>query len=346
MTRRPVELALYRAGAALAAPLAGAWLDLRARRGKEVPERLGERRGIAAAPRPAGALTWIHAASVGESLAALPLVERLSIRGRALVTTGTATSAAMMADRLPRGALHQFAPLDAPQFARRFLDHWRPDALLLVESELWPNLLAATAARGAPVAIVNARMSDRAFARWSRRPQVARAVLADVSAVLARGEIDAERFMALGAPRVAAVGNLKWDAPPLPVDGVALARLAGLTAGRTIWLAASTHAGEEEIAGAVHASIAARLPRALTLVVPRHPQRGPEIARALAERGLSVALRSRREAPGADVDVYVADTMGELGLFYRLAPVVFVGGTLVPRGGQNPLEAARLGAAV
>ena len=341
--------AAWRTLASAAAPALGLWLRHRVRRGKEDPARLGERRGIASQARPAGRLVWIHAASVGEARSALPLLGAVlaaAPRAHALVTTGTLTSARMLDGALPARALHQFAPLDVPAWVARFLDHWRPDAALWFESELWPNTLAALASRGVPAALVNARMSEASFARWRRGGALLRPPLDGFAIVLAQTEETAARFAALGARDSRAVGNLKFDVDRLPAADDALAAARAALAGRPAWLAASTHPGEEEIVAAVHAQLAPRFPGLLTILVPRHASRGTEIARLLRGRGLAVAQRSAGEAPDPATAVWLADTMGELGLFYRLAPVVFVGGSLVAHGGQNPLEPAALETAI
>ena len=335
----------WRLAACAAAPTLPAYLRHRAGRGKEVPERVAERYGQGAA-RPEGPLAWLHAASVGEMLSLLPLVEALGSAApglRFLMTTGTRTSAELLERRLPPAlaprVMHRFVPLDVPRWVARFLDGWRPDAAVFAESELWPNLIAATAARGIPLALVNARMSDRSLRWWRRAPGLAREVLAPFALVLAQTEADAARFRALGAP-AHCLGNLKYAAPPLPADAAELARLRGVFGARPAWVAASTHPGEEAVVLRAHRRLAAAHPGLLTVIVPRHPERGPAVA-ALAE-GLSVARRAAGEDPGPGTAVLVADTLGELGLFYRLAACAFVGGSLVEHGGQNPLEPARL----
>lgn len=340
---------LYRLFTDAATPLVRRYLDYRVRHGKEDHARLRERYGEASEPRPDGALVWIHAASVGESLSMLPLIARLR-RDRPdlalLVTTGTVTSARLMRKRLPEGAIHQYAPLDRRAWIARFLDHWRPEAVLWVESELWPNALGEIRARGVPFVLVNARVSPRSFRGWQRMPAVARRLLASFDLCIAQSDEDAERLRALGAGRVVCRGNLKYAAAPLPADEAELARLARAIGDRPIWLAASTHAGEETIAAEVHARLRERFPNLLTLIVPRHPGRGAEIAAELGRTGRSVARRGAAEALLRDTEFYVADTMGELGLFFRLARIVYVGGSLVPHGGQNPLEPAKLGCAL
>jgi len=335
-----------------AAPGLNLLLQFRLRRGKEIPTRLAERRGVDPTPRPPGPLIWAHAASVGETMSFLPVLAALAAKAPALtllMTTGTVTSAELLARRIPdmgleSRVLHRFAPLDVPAWGARFLDHWRPDAGCLVESELWPNLLAACKRRGVPLMLMNARLSPRSHARWRRVPGVARTLLDCFDRIEARSEADAERLRSLGAKAVGVPGDLKFAAPPLPADPAELDRLRGLLNGRPVWLAASTHPGENAAIVEAHRLLAPRHPGLLTVIVPRHPERG----RAVAELAGAVAC-TRRAAPAdppAEGGVYVADTVGELGLWYRLAPVAFIGGSLIPHGGQNPLEAARLGCAI
>lgn len=338
---------VWRVVGRLARPLLWGLLAVRTARGKEDRGRRAERFGRPSRPRPEGPLIWVHAASVGEFSAVLPLVEAMVERGiAAVVTTGTVTSARIAADRLPAGALHQFVPLDVAPYISRFLDAWRPSAALFVESEVWPVALAETARRGIPRIVVNARLSARSYRRWRKLPATAQAMFGSVDLVLAQSEADGERFAGLGAATVEVTGNLKVDGPPPPADAAELAALAAMVGARPRWVAASTHRGEDEVVVVAHRLIAASRPDVLTVLVPRHPERGGRIAEIVTASGLGVALRSRGEPITPDTAVYVADTIGELGLFYRLAPVAFVGGSLVERGGQNPIEPARLGAAV
>ncbi|MBV9537602.1 MAG: 3-deoxy-D-manno-octulosonic acid transferase [Acidisphaera sp.] len=314
-------------------------LRRRVARGKEVRERLAERRGVDAAPRPAGTLLWLHGASVGEALSAIGVVRAFldaDASAHVLFTTNTVASARLLGERLPARAFHRFVPLDVPAWGARFLDHWRPDAAAFIESEIWPNLLAGCARRSVPVVLLNGRMSARSLRRWRRAPGFARAVLRRFERIEAQSAVDAERFAALGARQVRNAGNLKFAAAPLPVAADELARLKVLLMGRPVWIAASTHEGEEEIATAVHTALAARHEGLVTIIAPRHPER--RLALAGARRSLG--------GDPPDGGVWLADTMGELGLLYRLAPVAFVGGSLIPHGGQNPLEPARLGCAV
>jgi len=340
-------LLLYRAASGLLTPFAPRFLAWRAARDREDPARLSERMGIARIPRPSGRLVWLHGASIGESLALLPLIGAITRKGaHALATTGTLSSARVVGDRLPPGAIHQFVPLDCPAFARRFLDHWRPDAAVFAESELWPNLVFETRRRGAPLFLANARMSDRTVARWRRAPGMAAALLGAFETIFAQSEDDARRFAALGAQRVTVAGNLKYDAPPPPAEPQALAEFVAQVGSRPVWVAASTHEGEEEFCLAAHSILRSRFPDLLTIVAPRNARRGRDVAALARQTGATVALRSANERIGAGVQVFVADTFGEMGLWHRLASVVFVGKSLAEGGGQNPIEPAKLGAAI
>ena len=341
-------LTLYRGLWGIASMLAPLMLRARAGRGKEDPARIAERHGRASRPRPDGTLVWIHGASVGESLAALPLVGALLEKsGRhVLVTTGTVTSARLMAERLPPRAFHQYAPLDSAGAVKRFLDHWRPDLALFVESEFWPNLVLATRERGTPMALLNARMSERSYRGWTRASALAKLLLSSFDACLAQDDATASRLTRLGAKSVRVLGSLKADAPPLPVDQTAFDAFKTAVGSRPMFLAASTHPGEEDIVLDVAVKLHERRPDVLTIVVPRHPARGAEIEALSRARGFETQRRSTGALPVPTTAMYVADTLGELGLFYRAATFAFLGGSLIEHGGQNPLEPARLGTAV
>lgn len=341
-------LALYAGAMTLAAPGLRLMLARRLRRGKEIAERLPERRGIDATPRPQGRLLWLHAASVGETVSILPVLAAFTA-AEVLITTGTVTSATLLARRLPEFGLegrvrHRFVPLDVPGWAGRFLDHWRPDAAAFVESEIWPNLLRAAAARGIPLALVNARLSARSHARWRRVPGIARTLFGGFARVHAQAPGDAARLAGLGAPPAALVGNLKYAAPALAASDEELARLRGLLGWRPAWLAASTHPGEDAVVREVHRRLVPDFPGLLTILVPRHPERGAAIA---AGNDMPTTRRGLGEDPPAGAGMWIGDTLGELGLYYRLAGLAFMGKTLGgEQGGQNPLEPARLGCAV
>jgi len=339
---RPLPLALYAAATGLLAPFAPALLRARAEKGKEDPARLPERLGRASRPRPEGPLVWLHGVSVGETQSLLPLIDALRRRRpelALLVTSGTLTSAELLARRLPAGVIHQFAPVDAPAAVRRFLDHWRPDAGIFVESELWPNLILAAKARGVRLALLSARMTDASAKGWARSPASARALVGAFDLILPQDAGTAARLETLGA-RATGRLNLKLVGAALPADAAELARLTAALAGRSAVLAASTHPGEE----ATIAQAAREAGSQLLIVAPRHPDRGPAVAAELAALGFRVARRAAGEPLAADTIAYVADTLGELGLFLRLAAVVVMGGSFVDCiGGHNPLEAARLG---
>ena len=342
----PLPLRIYQRLSTAVVPLAPALIRRRLKQGKEDPARVGERRGLSQDVRPAGPLVWVHGASVGEVLAAASLVERLRGLGLSiLLTSGTVTSAAMVARRFPDDVIHQYIPYDMPCYVSRFLDHWRPSLGLFIESDLWPNLIM-TAAAQMPIVLINGRMSPRSFPRWRRAQATISALLSRFDCCLAQSAADAERFAALGSRNVVTTGNLKFDVPAPPADEARLALMTARTADRPIIVAASTHPGEEEMLIAAHRDLTASFPALLTVIVPRHPSRGAAVAALVSAAGLKPGLRSQGELPDGTTDIYVADTMGELGLFYRLTPIVFMGGSLIRHGGQNPIEAAKLGASI
>ncbi len=342
-------LAAYRALTALAEPLAPLWLDRRARSGKEERARLGERLARDDDARPRGRLAWLHGASVGEGLSLLPLVHALREADPALgllVTSGTVTSAALLAKRLPPDTAHRYVPLDLPGAARRFAARWRPDLAVFVESEVWPNLLAAVRREGARTALVSARLSARSLRGWTRAPAAARALFGGFDLVLAQDDATAAGLAALGARDDGRL-NLKLAGEPLPVDRDALLAMEGFLTDTHVWLAASTHPGEEEIV--LDAFGRADRSDARLVIVPRHPERGPAVAALARARGWRTGLRSAGDALDGSAFVYVADTLGELGTFYALADTggALIGGSLVAQiGGHNPLEALRRNCAV
>lgn len=345
----PLWPILYRSATAAATPLVRRYLEARRRRGKEDSARFAERFGIAALPRPEGPLLWVHAASVGEASSVLALVERILADRPAvevLMTTGTVAAARLLAERLPERVRHQFVPVDLPGAVERFLDHWHPNLAIWVESELWPNLVLATHRRGIPMLLANARLSTRSLARWRAVPGLVRPVLQCFALCLAQDEEQAKRFRKLGSGSAGSVGDLKTAAPPLVADPAALGILRRTIGARPVWFAASTHDGEEAIVAAAHTRIMRQHPGLLTIVAPRHPVRGPAVAAMLRARSLRVARRAAAETISDDIDIYLADTLGELGLFFRLAGIAFIGGSLVRKGGHNPFEAARLDCAV
>jgi 3-deoxy-D-manno-octulosonic-acid transferase len=345
--RLPAPLRAYRLFSAAITPLTPLLLAQRRRRGKEHHLRLPERRGVSVMARPPGPLVWLHGASIGELISVLPLIERLRAREvNVLVTSGTVSSGGLAEQRLPRDVIHQFVPLDVPRFVRRFLDHWQPDLVLFVESDLWPNIMVETSQRGVPMMLINGRLSENSFRRWRYLPGTIGDLLRRLDLCLARTPADAQRFGELGAPHVVTTGDLKLDVPAPPADRTKLAALNAAIGSRPVIAAASTHAGEETAMIDAHRRLRTNFPSLLTIIVPRHPERGPGVAEIARTAGLKTKLRSRGALPDATTDIYVADTVGELGIIYRLAPIVFVGGSLVRHGGQNPIEPAKLGAAI
>lgn len=343
------SLKLYRLATRALTPTLPLVLGYRERQGKEDRARRGERLGLASQPRGEGAFIWLHAASVGETNAVLPLMDELRRKRpsvRFLLTTGTVTSAELARDRLSTDDIHQYAPLDSPTYIKRFLDYWRPDLVAITESEIWPNTIMACYERNIPIALVNARMSDRSYKRWRKNRRTARPLFSRMQLILAQNERLARRFRELGGRNVKIAGNLKVDAPPLPVEEGALAELRRQIGERPVLLAASTHPGEDEQVIAAFQILKLTHPNLLLILAPRHPERGEGLAELSERKGLSTA---RRQAGGqivAELDVYIADTVGEMGLLYSLASVAFVGGSLIERGGQNPIEAIRLKTAV
>ena len=335
----------YRLITGIVAPLLPLWLYVRKLRGKEDAQRLRERFGYASKLRPKGTLVWLHAASVGESTSVLVLIEKIREKYpniHLLLTTGTVTSAKLMQKRLPGDVIHQYVPIDTPAATRRFIYHWRPDIAFWVESELWPNLVMEANEAESFMGIINGRMSEKSFAGWQKRPGIIRPMMSAFNIVFAQTQGDGKRFATLGTKDVRCVGNLKYDAAYLPCNEEDLITLQQATAGRKLWLAASTHPGEEMLIAKAHELLRTDNPDVLIIIVPRHPQRGMEIAANIP----GALLRSQSKTITADTQIYIADTLGELGLFYRLCEIVFMGGSLVKHGGQNPLEPGRLSCAI
>ncbi|MEM8785100.1 MAG: 3-deoxy-D-manno-octulosonic acid transferase [Pseudomonadota bacterium] len=344
----PFSLRLYARIMDAAGPLFRLWLAHRARKGKEIAERIGERFGEGLAPRPSGPILWVHGASVGEAFSALPLIDRLRATRPnlfILFTTGTVTSAALIAKRLPAPGVHQFMPLDRPRSVDAFLDHWSPDAVVWLESEIWPTCLQAIHHRGIPAALVNARMSDKTYRGWAARKPVFHFLMRSFQIAIPQNTETHERLSALGIGNIKHPANLKYSSADLPADEADLAPLRAALSKRPIFLAAQTGAGEEPLILEAASRIRERYPALLTIIVPRHPDRGDEIIRTVPQ-DIATARRSAGESPTEDTQVYLADTMGELGVFYRLAHLVFLGRSLVALGGSNLLEPARFAHAV
>ena len=345
----PLLLYGYRLLTWLLFPLAPLFLYLRVLRGRENPARLKERFGQSHVPRPKGALIWIHAASVGEVVSALPLIDKILDQHKSLhilLTSGTLTSADIVARQPRERVTHQFVPLDMPPYVRGFLRHWQPDAAIFVESEIWLNLLRQMKSLAIPVALINGRLSAQSFASWQRAPDTIKKLLSYFTLILAQDDIAAERLAKLGGKNINMPGNLKLDAAPLTFSQSDMDALATQIGTRPTWLAASTHEPEEHKAAQAHIALKAAHKNLLTFIVPRHPHRGGEIKQQCTALGLRVAQRSLGEAIKTDTDIYLGDTIGEMGLFYRLVDIAFIGGSLVPHGGQNPIEAAQIGTAI
>ncbi|MCM2342998.1 MAG: 3-deoxy-D-manno-octulosonic acid transferase [Alphaproteobacteria bacterium] len=327
-------------------------LEYRRARGKEDGARIEERYGIAAQPRPAGPLVWIHGASVGEAQSTLIMITHLQQRYPGvtiLLTTGTITSAQYLQSRLPTGVIHQYIPLDHPEWVERFLTHWNPQLVLWMESELWPTLLSAVQNRRIPAFLLNARLSPRSFRRWQFLSLAAAPLLRTFTAILAQTVDDAARFKKLGGTNVIVTGNLKYAATPLPCNQSDFLSLQQHLKDRPLWLYASTHKGEEELACRLHLRLIADIPNLLTIIVPRHPERGDEITKICSTFGVTALQRTTsHQLPQPDTQLYIADTLGELGLFYRICPLACIGRSFSDDGGggHNPIEAAQLGCAV
>ncbi len=348
MSRRLARfaLSLYRWGGVALYPIVGPYLGFRAAKGKEDRSRRRERYGFASVPRPTGPLVWFHAASVGETMAVIPLIKEVRRRGIAvLLTTGTITSAKVVRERLGPDVIHQYVPLDVKPAISRFLEYWHPDLAIMAESEIWPMTILELGKRHIPQVLVNGRISDRSFPRWKRRMSIADAIFENFALVIAQSELDADRFRTLGALPVMVSGNLKVDTDAPPADSAVLRGYLDQIRDRRTWAAISTFEGEEAAAGNVHRALKERT-GLLTIIVPRHPERGDAIADMLTARGLKVARRTLNDPLTPETDIFLGDTIGEMGLYLRMTEIAFVGRSLFAEGGQNPLEPAMLGCAI
>jgi 3-deoxy-D-manno-octulosonic-acid transferase len=327
------------------------FLRQRIKRGKEDKTRFREKMGLSALPKPSEKIIWINAVSVGEALAVIPLIERLpeiyppmAQNMRILLTTSTTSAATIVKDRLPPHALHQYTVIDHPLYVKRFLDHWQPVAAFWVESELWPNMIAQTAKRSIPMALINARFSRKTVKNWSRAKFFARFLFSRFDICLVQNETNKDALIVLGASPVVMSGNLKYDAKPLVYDQTQKELWQERLQGNQVFLAASTHIGEDETIIQTHRDLLKQGKKIKTIIAPRHPQRAQSIIEKTGS--LKTALYSQDPLINLDVDIYIIDRVGVLGLFYALADVVFMGGSLIERGGQNPLEPARLDCAL
>jgi 3-deoxy-D-manno-octulosonic-acid transferase len=319
-------------------------LNYRLNKGKESKERMCERWGVATESRPQGELIWLHAASVGELISLLPLIKRIGTvlpDTHTLVTTGTITAAKVMQrhmGRLQNNLIHQFAPLDVKLWVNRFFKHWKPNLGVFVESELWPNLIFTAHQYNIPLMLINARMSEKSYQCWKKLSGFSKELIGSFEVCFAQSNKVAEQLRDLGAKNVSAVGNLKFAATPLPYSDIEYKHLENMLSNRKIWIAASTHPGEEEYIITAHKQLRIYDKDVLTILIPRHPHRGDEVAHLVNNSGLKVARR--KDKINSDVDIFLINTIGEMGLFYALSPIAFIGGSLVPIGGHNPIEAA------
>lgn len=331
--------------------LAQLWQKRRLNLGKEDAKRKGERFGRSSINRPRGQLVWFHAASIGEAVSILELVRHLGFQRTDLsflLTTGTIAAEQVLKSQMPPRTIHQFVPYDVQNAVSAFLDHWRPDAGILVESELWPTLICESHQRGIHLFCINARMSGTSFRRWKWAPSIASSLLNRFEKVLVQDDQTASKLEQLGLDktRMEIVGSLKRGAAKLPFKESDRLEFQRKLNGRPLWLAASTHEGEEEAVVKAHISLSQRRKNLLLVIVPRHAQRGIEIAKQLRSKGIQLSLRSKTRNPSPKDQVFIADTVSELGLWYRVSPVSFVGGSLVEAGGHNPFEPACLGSAI
>ncbi|HBO50027.1 MAG TPA: 3-deoxy-D-manno-octulosonic acid transferase [Alphaproteobacteria bacterium] len=321
------------------------YIEKRKKMGKEDVKRFNERVGRPTKPRPDGRLIWLHGASVGESISMLPLINRLLEiypDAHVMVTTGTTTSAEVMAKRLPERAFHQYLPIDNPVFAARFVRHWQPTIVLWFESEFWPAMLSTIKRRNIPLILINGRISNKSFKRWQQFDFVIKEILDCFTACLGQSEEDAYRLRALGAKDAMCLGNLKYAGLPIPVDEEKKKEIQDEIGSRPVWLVSSTHSDEEAKIGRYLKDLSAKHEGLLTIIAPRHPTRGVEIQNILNEKyQLKTALRSANEKITPETEVYIADTIGEMGIWYELCPIVFIGGSLIPHGGQNFMEPSR-----
>ncbi len=339
---------IYKKAIKLLFPLIKLYINKRKKKGKEDIDRFNERMGQAEISRPQGKLIWMHGASVGEALSMIPLIDKIladAPKSKIMITTGTITSAKIIASRITSNkVIHQYIPIDHPNIVSSFLNHWQPDLVLWFESEFWPSMVSEIGNRKIPLILLNGRISDKSFKNWGKFNGLIKEMLSNFTLCLGQTPTDAERLKILGAKKSASYGNLKYAASPLPFNQKELEAIRKSTGNRPLWLASSTHDNEEERITKIHKKLAKKHKNLLTIIVPRHPQRGPEILDNLqkTDSKLNIGLRSKGDKISKATNIYIADTIGELGLFYRLAKIVFIGGSLVPHGGQNPLEPARL----
>ncbi len=344
--------ALYRQLTYMGGCLFALLLIIRKNKGRESTTRYIEKKAVISQKRPKGKLLWIHGASVGEAQSALILIKKIIKdypNTNILITTGTLTSAQLMSKALPKNALHQFYPLDHPKWVKNFLNHWKPNAILWMESELWPNMLYEIRKSNIPAILVNARLSDKSFKIWKIFPKFSKNILSSFNKILCQTSKDKNKFDQIGAFKTIVTDNLKYSSAPLVFNKNDLGKIIKSIGNREIWLYASTHEGEEEIAHIIHKKLKKDFPKILTIIVPRHPERRDDIKNNCSLYNLKTTYRGvNKILPKNDDDIYVVDTLGELGLFYKISPIAVIGRSLSNDGGggHNPIEAAQLNCAV
>ena len=349
--KRPFTLSVYLFISDKLSGLADRKLKTRLKTGKEDLDRIDERKGVSNLKRPQGELIWFHAASVGESLSLLGLIEELLEERpltNILITTGTIASAKLIAARMPERTIHQYIPIDIKKFVINFLDHWMPDIAIFTESELWPCLISYTYERNIPLILVNARISKKSFSNWKWFKSTAYSILKSFNVILCQDEKTATYIKKLSNQKInpQITGSLKQSAPPLPFIEEERTKVCNQIGSRPVWLAASTHEYEELIIADAHTQAKRFSRRLLLIIAPRHPSRGKKILTDLQKLGWQVSLRSAGHKIETSTDIYIADTFGEMGLWYRISPISFMGGSLVKTGGHNPFEPAALGSAI
>lgn len=320
------------------------WLYVHYRRLKSLDDqnRFKERFGIPSIARPNGRIVWFHSASVGETLSLRSFVNEWHLRypeDNILITTTTITAAKIVKDQFQNVATHQFVPFDIKLWVNRFLNYWNPDQAFFVDSELWPNILYTCNQRNIPLILLNARLSDRSYKRWKKVPILAKSLLNQFKLCLAPGAETEERLKSLGAINVGRMANLKFSVPPLPINQTYVDYFSPFFDQKHVWIAASTHPGEEELIFNVHKILKEKLPNLLTIIAPRHPHRANTLAKMASTQNLVFpTLASALSEFAQNSDGLIIDEIGQLGTFYTLSNIVFMGGSLVPHGGHNPIE--------
>ncbi|KAJ6796807.1 putative 3-deoxy-D-manno-octulosonic acid transferase, mitochondrial [Iris pallida] len=352
-----VAFRLYRAATLLATPAASVFIRWRRFRGLEHRTRWPERFGRPSSPRPPGPLLWFHAVSLGEGLAAIPVIKHCILQAphfSVLMTTTTTSAFEVIKDQLPNGVIYQFSPIDTPKAVDNFLAYWKPSAIFLMESELWPNLIISASEKEIPVALLNARMSLKSFRRWSRPVALSliSLMLSKLSLIASLSTVEAIHFQLLQAPPLIInfTADLKYAVGDFDLsenENRNIEDLKRQLTGRPAWMAASIHKGEEEVMLWVHKKLMEVYPEMVTILVTRHPQHGEQISQALKRQGVNVALRSRNDIVSPSTSIYVVDTLGELRTLYRVTPIAVIGGSFLPDlAGHNISEAAAAGCAV